>query len=349
MLYGGLSGAAYGILAFFLLFGCLLLHELAHGVLAHKLGLAVSRITFLPIGILIEIPPASPRQEIVIALAGPLTNLGAGLIFGMFAYRTMPLSTLSLAGIMGSLLTPGPNGVLFYLTGVNIILGIFNMLPAFPMDGGRVLRAGLALVVDYVRATQVAAWLGRGLAVVMGLASIAGLLAPNIPFDPALAIVAVIVYLGAHREELYVKQQRALVHMEVKDICQRMSETLSPWEAVTRALAVRLFKHEQVLPVVIADRVVGLLTYREIEKCLEQDGATTIAHVMRTDFPTLQFHDTLWVALRIMSASQLTKLPVVYEGIFRGVVGLDDIERAWRLFRPGREDNNRPLVSRESP
>lgn len=348
-LFGGLSGAAYGVLAFLLLFVCLLLHELAHGVLAHKLGLAVSRITFLPIGILLEIPPASPRQEVLIALAGPLANLGAGLVFGLFAYRAMPLSTLSFTGLMKTLLVPNPNGILFFLMAVNMLLATFNMLPAFPMDGGRVLRAGLALAVDYVLATRIAAWLGRGLAIVMGLVSISGLLIAGIPFDPALAIVAVIVFLGAHREELYVRQQRALVHMEVKDVYQSTPETLSPWDNVTRRLAVQLLKHEQALPVVIENRVVGLVTYQEIDKSFKQDNPVTIAHIMRTNFPTLQLHETLWAALRTMSASQLARLPVVHQGVFQGVVDLDDIEHAWRLFRPGKKGNDRPPVSGDVP
>lgn len=349
MLYGGLLGAVYGILAFFLLFGCLLLHELAHGVLARKLGLAVSQIKILPIGILLEIPPASPRQEMLIALVGPLANLGAGLVFGVLAYQTMPLSALSFSGLLESLRVPGAAGILLFLTGVNILLAVFNMLPAFPMDGGRVLRAGLALAIDYTLATQIAAWLGRCLAIVMGLAGAIGLLVPGIPFDPALIVVAVIVYLGAHREEFYIRQQRALVHMEVKDVYQRTPETISPWNTVTRALAVRLFEHEQVLPVVIENRVVGLLTYHEIEKLPEQDGVVTIAHIMRIEFPSLQLHDTLWVALRMMNASQLTRLPVIQEGIFQGIISLDDVDHAWRLFSPRREGSNHSFVSGDIP
>jgi len=167
----------------------------------------------------------------------------------------------------------------------------------------------------------------------------------GLPPEPALVVVAGVVFLGARHEDLYVRQQRALVQLEVKDIYQRSSETTAPWDVVTKALVVRLFKQDQVLPVVIEDRVVGLLTYQETRKSLGQDKSVTIAHVMRTDFPVLQLQDTLWVALRIMNASQLARLPVVHEGVFQGTLGLDDIDRAWRLHPLRRKDNNRPVMS----
>ena len=346
MLYGGPSGAVYGVLIVFVLFGCMLLHELAHGVVAHKLGLAVSRITFLPIGILLEVPPGSPSQEIAIALVGPLANLGLGLAMGLFI-PSMALDLIALRRLLEALLTPGLTGILVYLVIVNVFLGIFNLLPAFPMDGGRILRAGLAHTIDYVLATRIAAWIGRGLAIVMGLVGFIVFPMAGLPPEPALVVVAGVVFLGARHEELYVRQQRALVQLEVKDIYQHSSETTAPWDVVTKALVVRLFKQDEVLPVVIEDRVVGLLTYQETRKSLGQDKSVTIAHVMRTDFPVLQLQDTLWVALRIMNASQLARLPVVHEGVFQGTLGLDDIDRAWRLHPLRRKDNNRPVMSED--
>lgn len=344
-LYGGVWGSAYGILAVCLLFGCLLLHELAHGALARQQGLAINRIRFLPVGILLEVPPASPRQEMLIALVGPLANLGAGLVLGVLAYLSLPQAAPSLGRFLEPLLTPGITGILIYLTVINIFLGLFNMLPAFPMDGGRVLRAGLALHVDYGVATRIAAWIGRGLAVIMGLTGLIAFPLAGLPLEPALVIVAVIVFVGAQHEELYVRQQQSLVYLEVRDVYEQAPETISPWNVVTRPLIVRLFKHEQILPVVVEDRVVGLLTYEETKKSLEQDDTVTVAHVMRTDFPVLQLQDTLWVALRVMNDCQLTKLPVVQDDVFQGVVSLEDIDRAWRILPSRRRDGSRPLIS----
>ena len=341
MLYGGLTGVAYGVLAITLLFGCLLLHEFAHGFMAHRTGLVISRITFLPIGILLEVPPASPRQEMLIALVGPSTNLGAALLLGILVYGTIPTSPISSGQELAYLLAPSLTGILLYLIGVNALLGVFNMVPAFPMDGGRILRAGLALNLDYVLATRIAAWLGRILALVMGAVSVIAFPLAGLPPDPVMIFVAAIVYLGARQEEHYVRQQRALVHIEVKDVYQHSAEIVSPWDTVTKTLVVRLFQHEQILPVVIEGKTVGLLTYQDAQKSLGQDAPVTIAHVMRTDFPTLRLRDTLWVALRVMNTWKLAKLPVVQEEVFQGVISLDDIDRAWRVFQPQREDSRR--------
>jgi len=331
MLYGSLSGAAYGVLAILLLFTCLLLHELAHGLLAHMLGLATNSITVLPVGLLLEIPPALPRQEIVIAMVGPLINLVSGTALAILTYNVLSLDLFSPEAMWVHVLVPTPSTILLYLIVVNFLLGAFNMLPAFPMDGGRILRAGLALVFDYVTATRIATRLGRTLAVVMGLIGLIGFPPMRIPPDLFLVIVAGIVYFGAHREEVHVRQQHALVHIEVGDIYQGFAETISPWAVITKELATYLFKHEQVLPVVIDNRLVGILTYQEARKALEQGNPITAAHVMCTDFPVLQLRDTLWVALKVMNSSQLARVPVVDEGLFRGVINLDDIERAWRI------------------
>jgi Zn-dependent protease len=330
MLYGGLPGAVYGIVMVLVLYGSLLIHEMAHGMLAHHLGLAVSRLTFLPIGILLEIPPSSPRHEITIAAVGPLANLGMAFAITLFVYPSIGLDTLSVRGVLEFLLTPGTTGLLIYAVIMNVFLAIFNMFPAFPMDGGRVLRAALALRFDYAIATQIASRVGQVLAIVMGIAGLIGFPVVGLPVEPALVVVAVIVFFGARQEELYVRQQRALVHMEVRDVYKPASETLSPGDVVTKALAVQLFKQEEVFPVVIEDRLVGLLTYQEIGKSARQDNPVSVAHVMRTDFPKLQLSDTLWVALRAMNVSRLTSLPIVQEDVFQGTISLDDIDRAWR-------------------
>jgi Zn-dependent protease len=345
MLFGGLSGMAYGIVAVFVLLGSLLLHEAAHGLVAHKMGLTVTRITFLPIGFQLEVTPTLPRQEALIALVGPSTNLAtAGIVLGALALSHFDRwSPGEIRILVLSLTLPG---MLLYAVAVNVFLGIFNMLPAFPMDGGRVLRAGLALTLDYVTATRIAAWLGRGLAIIMGLAGIASFLPIGFPSDPLLIVIAIVVYLGARQEELYVRQQRALVHTEVRDIYEVSAETTSPWDVVSRELAAWLFRHEQVLPAVVEGRIVGLVTYQEAQKALRQNGPVTVAHIMRTDFPVVELHDTLWVTLRVMQSCQLARLPVVRDDIFQGMVSLDAIDKAWRLPPSRRKADHSPIHSR---
>jgi len=136
--------------------------------------------------------------------------------------------------------------------------------------------------------------------------------------------------MGAYQEERHVRRQRALVRTEVGSICQLPSHVIAPWDTVSPPLVRRLFKRDRVLPVMVGDRLVGLLTHADAQKGARRRQPVTVAHLMRSDFPILQPHDTLWVALQEMDNSQLYYLPVVDNGIFLGLVSLDHIEDAWR-------------------
>lgn len=185
---GGMPAALAGLAFVLLLFGSVVLHELGHAVAALRYGIHTPDITLLPIGGVarLERLPRDPRQELAVALAGPavtaLIALGLTLAAGSGAGTTEPLQALD---------DPG-HGLAAQLRDANLVLLAFNLLPAFPMDGGRVLRAGLALRMDYVRATRIAARAGRAFAFVFGLV---GLL-----FNPLLVLVALFVFLGATQE-----------------------------------------------------------------------------------------------------------------------------------------------------
>ena len=140
-----------GLTLIVLLFGCVLLHEFGHALTARRFGIATRYITLLPIGglALLESMPRDPRQEIVVALAGPAVNL----VIAAGAWLAMRLAGES--GVLFSL--PFGQGLLPTLLAANLMLAVFNLLPAFPMDGGRVLRAALSLRMDRLRATRTAA------------------------------------------------------------------------------------------------------------------------------------------------------------------------------------------------
>lgn len=330
---GGPTGAVLGVIAILVLFACVLLHELAHGLQARALGLVVRRVVLLPIGglALLETPPSNPWHELMIALAGPLVNLGLTAAAGVAILIFEPAFVFSPEMLTQVAVAPGLEGALLYLLSINLSLFLFNMLPAFPMDGGRVLRAGLALLMPYVIATRIAAWIGRGLAAAMALLGLLGFFAYGQGQYLLLIVVGFVVYVGAHNEEVYVRRQWALARVEVGQIYQKRIETVSPWDNLTAALITKLFKYERILPVIVDERIVGLLGYDEAHKFVNRAQAVTVAHVMRTDFPTLAPRDTLWVALQAMTTDHLTLLPVVEENRFRGVVSLDDIDQAWRL------------------
>ncbi len=333
--YGGWLGAGYGALIVIVLFASTLFHEFGHGLRARVYGLVVRRITLFPFGGLaqLETPPSSSWQELVIALAGPLASLGVALAFAALILLFFPLKLLDLNAqlLLLFFLPPSLLGTLLMLMWVNLSLAAFNMIPAFPMDGGRVLRSGLAMLFDYELATRLAAWLGRIIALGLCILGFIGWPPKHFPPNALFAIMGVIIYFGARYEELYVRRRRALVRVEAGEICHRPAETVAPWDSLSPSLIAHLFRHERVVPVVADDRLLGLLSHLDMRRISRASSSVTVAHAMQTDFPVLGLHDTLWVALREMNKSQLAALPVVEGDIFYGMVSLEDISHAWRI------------------
>jgi len=194
--HGDVAEAMGGVVFILILFGVVLLHELGHAMAARHYGIRTPDITLLPIGGVarMERIPDAPQKELVIALAGPAVNvvLAAGIYLGSTLGRGL--------SPFGEALRVG-GGLVDRLFWANVSLALFNLLPAFPMDGGRVLRALLAMRLDYVRATRVAASIGQGVAILFGLL---GLI-----YDPFLILIALFVWLGAAEEARRVRVQPA--------------------------------------------------------------------------------------------------------------------------------------------
>jgi len=335
-----IEGALVGIVAILLLFSCILLHELAHGWQARVYKLNVRRIILLPIGGLTELetPATHAGQELAVAFAGPLMNLMLGGALAGFVLVSYPTSFANSQAIDFFFPRPDIDGLLLYLVGANALLFIFNMIPAFPMDGGRILRAGLALVTSYLTATRIAAWVGR----VIGLALFAIGLVGWPPFSQfpnpnlALIIVALGVFMGAHSEDVFVRRRWALARVNVGDVIipgtgvNRPARALAPWDNLSRPLLTQLFTSDRVMPVVVEGRLVGLLTYREARRHAGLGQQATVAHAMRTIFPSLQLRDTLWIALQQMMSARLAALPVVDGNQLMGMITLDDVNDAWK-------------------
>jgi Zn-dependent protease/predicted transcriptional regulator len=339
MQYGDVGGAAYGVLMIVLLFACVLVHEFAHARAAQASGLIVQRVTLLPIGGIAQVAdtPPTPRDELRITLAGPVANLALVIPIGMVVAITAgglsgPRSLEALLQL--SQLRPSLLGMAVYLLGANLALFMFNMLPAFPMDGGRVLRAGLALTMDYERATRFAAWLGRLMAVGLVVVGVVGVPLYSFPPNPLLILVALIVFAGARQEEIYVRVRRSLVRLEVGDVYHEPKWQVAPADPLTAALVNDLYRHQMVLPVVSEGRLVGLLTPNELRGVMQRPSPVSVGQVMKTHYPTLKMRDTLLVALQVMEEHKLSGAPVVDDGVFYGMIALEDIHRAWRL--PGK-------------
>lgn len=202
-LYNGASVAAAlaGIVLVGTLFGCVIIHELGHALAAKHFGIRTLDITMYPIGGVARLQgiPREPRQEFLIAIAGPAMNLAiAGVLFVVNVATGRPL-------LPGAILAEATN-VLGMLMWMNLALVGFNMLPAFPMDGGRVLRAGLATRMNYRTATRIASYVGQGMAILFGFVAVV-----PIPFftsfNPVLLFVALFVFIAARQEAQVVLQE----------------------------------------------------------------------------------------------------------------------------------------------
>ena len=283
---GGSAVAASRVIFVLLLFLCVVLHEFGHAFAAKAFGINTPDITLLPIGGVarLERMPEEPVQELIIAVAGPLVNvvIALGLFVAGGSQGLLNPSTVEGGGLIAQLLT------------INIILVLFNLLPAFPMDGGRVLRALLATRMSYARATQVAATVGQGFAFVFGFI---GLL-----WNPFLIFIALFVYIGA-------SQEAALAQM--KDVSRRfpVSEDASLQEAVDALLATS--QHD--FPVVNeTGNVTGVLTRHDLIAALRKNDPTlAVGDVMRRDIPTVTTGTRFEDAFRIMQECNCPAVPVL--------------------------------------
>jgi Zn-dependent protease/predicted transcriptional regulator len=240
------------------LFASVVMHELGHALAAKRYGIRTRDITLLPIGGVarLEKIPTVPLQELWIALAGPAVSLALGLIF--FLAVTAPGITA------GTEIAVLEESFLARLGMVNVILAIFNLIPAFPMDGGRVLRALLALRLDYVRATHIAAQAGKSFAMGLG---IAGLIS-----NPILLLIAVFVWFGADQENAATRLRAAFAGVPVEDVMITEFHVLSPEDELQRGVDFVRASRQQDFPVLQDRAVVGMLGWDDLIAGLSSIG-----------------------------------------------------------------------------
>ena len=325
-----LTEAVDGLIFILALFGIVVLHELGHALAARRYGIRTRDITLLPIGGVsrLERMPDDPRQELVVALAGPAVNvvLAAGIYLGLVLAhgRLVPLGEVVRVG--GDFVSQ-----LFW---VNVSLAVFNLLPAFPMDGGRVLRALLAMRMDYVRATQVAARIGQGMALLFGFWGLFG--------NPFLIFIALFVWLAAAQESSLVQMRSALDGIPVSRVMITNFHTLRPDDTLARAVEHILAGFQQDFPVVDGDRLVGVLTRNDLVAALGRYGpGARVGDVMRRDFVTADPRDMLQTAFARLQDCDCHTLPVVQDGRLLGVVTADNLSEALMIQEALREARRR--------
>jgi Zn-dependent protease/predicted transcriptional regulator len=327
-----IPAAIYGVAFFLSVFGCVLLHEFGHALAARRFGVGTRDITLLPIGGVARLDrmPDKPEQELWIALAGPAVNVGIA---------TVLLLVLVVSGNLPDLAAMAAGNASFAerLLVINIFLVVFNLLPAFPMDGGRVLRALLALKLEYVRATHIAARLGQAMALLFAFAGLFG--------NPMLLFIALFVWMGASAEMSAAQARTALSGLAVSHAMVTEFAVLSPGHSLGSTVRQVLAGAQQDFPVMEGDRIVGLLERRHLIDGLARLGPEALVQeVMIRDFPVLSPHEMIESAMAREDLREFPMLPVVTEGRLLGLFTTDNlselllIQRALRRAR----DQNRP-------
>jgi Zn-dependent protease/CBS domain-containing protein len=322
---GSLASALVTVGIIVALFVCVLLHEYGHSIVAQRLGIEIADITLLPIGGLARLKslPEKPWDEVKIAIAGPLVNVVlAPIFFGIALLLGGSLTTPP--DILGGVQSAGQ--VFVYLGFINVALVVFNLIPAFPMDGGRVLRGLLATRLGPVRATDIASAVGQFFAAAFFLI---GLLGGNL----LLALVAVFIFFGASGEAQMVRQRETMRGLLVSDVMgsRRRTETVTPYHTFGQVLDLVIHGYQEDFPVVDEEgNLAGMLTRNEIMAAAHSpDRYASVRDVMKTDVPTISPDADLFTdGARILQESGLRALPVVNAGELVGMLTMDDIGQA---------------------
>ncbi|MBP7002232.1 site-2 protease family protein [Amaricoccus sp.] len=315
---GTLAGVLAGLSLIVMLFVCVLLHEYGHALTARRYGIATRYITLLPIGgiALLESMPREPRQEIVVALAGPAVNLA-------IAGATWLL--IEAAGRPGSLLAAevGRLDFLPSLLTANLALAVFNLIPAFPMDGGRVLRALLSMRMDRVRATRVAATVGQTLAVGLGLL--------GLYWNPVLILIAAFVWIGAGTEASAMEAEARLASQPAARAMMTSFAVLGPEEPLSRAVELTLAGAQKDFPVIEAGRLVGVLSQAGLLKALHERGAAGDVRSAMGRPLVADVSATLSELLGSLQGGEGRLVCLLSQGRLVGVVDLDNISEYLRI------------------
>lgn len=294
---GGSAAAAGRVLFILLLFLCVVLHEFGHALAAKSFGINTPDITLLPIGGVarLERMPEEPKQELIIALAGPAVNIviALGLLVAIDWRGAADSSVVEASTLPAKLLA------------INVMLVLFNLLPAFPMDGGRVLRALLATRLSYARATQIAASIGQGCAFVFGFI---GLL-----WNPFLLFIALFVYIGASQEAALAQMKDVSRRFPVSSAMVREFRSLPLTATLQEAVDALLATSQHDFPVVDeSGGVAGMLTRHDLISALRKDDpAIRVGDVMRRDIPTVTTGTRFEEAFRIMQECNCPAVPVL--------------------------------------
>jgi len=325
------------LLVLFLLFTCVVLHELGHALTAKRFGVETLEIVLYPIGGVARLKSMpSGKAELLIAIAGPAVNLliivlllpAAVFFVGLALFQGEFFRLSGLAGIVG------------FLIKINGILLAFNLIPAFPMDGGRILRSALTLLMPENRATNIAAGIGQAIAVVF---AVVGLF-----WNPILLLIAMFVFLGAGQEAAFVQRRFMVRGRTAREAMATRFVTLAPNDSLRRAAELLLDSHQQDFPVIDAwGRVVGLLSRAGILQGLAQhDAGESVLTVMDRDVTSVHPDSTMDDVLRRFQETGGKPVLVMDDN---GLVGMVTLENLTRFLEVARRATSAPNTGQAPP
>jgi Zn-dependent protease/predicted transcriptional regulator len=304
----------WAVLFVLTIFACVTLHEFGHALAARRYGIETQDITLLPIGGLARLTsmPEKPMEELVVALAGPAVNIVIAVLIYPFLHISEEVaSSIQLRAV-------DSDTFLLSLMAVNLWLALFNMIPAFPMDGGRVLRALLSFRMERAAATRIAATIGQFLAIGFVILGFLG--------NPFLIFIGFFIFLGAQGESEAVQTKSALQGYRVADVVMRNFTTLQSYQPLQAAVELLLNGQSRNFLIMEGNRPVGTLSRDEIVKALSQHGLdVSIDKVMNADIVFLQSEMPLEIAWQKMQQHRIEFAPVMYQEYLAGVVDIENI------------------------
>ncbi len=325
--------AFWMFLSVFVVFFCILLHELGHAYMAKRYGVQTLQIMLSPIGgqAVLERMPKQPRKELLVALAGPIVNLCLAIIASPLLYL---IPTDKLARLPQFFSNPYGNTFLRldyderFIIGfivLNFLVAVFNLLPAFPLDGGRILRALLSLRMNKLGATRIATFLGQGFAGVIVIFSVSN-------YNWLMAVIGLFIFISASMEYRYVKLDSRLNSFSVKDILRArftkiyrtdpLEETIKNWKEGSEKNFL-VFDQQERLRGVLTSPV--LMEHRDIVT------AQSLEELISLDYEGVTTSDSLMKIIRLMQEKDYEILPVYENQELVGVVDWNDVEHFIRI------------------
>ena len=322
----------WSLLFILAVFACVALHEFGHAMVAGYFGIRAKDIVLLPIGgtASIEKFPDNPRQELAISLAGPVMNIIIAFLLWLLQDPGVPLLEQPERAEAFGL------GMFVYdLRMVNFGLAAFNLIPAFPMDGGRILRALLGFRMNYVRATTIAAAVGKGIALIFIALGI-------VVVNPVLPLIGVFILFSAGTEEQYLRLRSLVKDVRLNEVVMNDYDSLQGDLKVCEAASILMTNHSKYFMLMEGVKPVGSINRLEIVKALaEKRYGEQLRNLVKGEVILLEGTQTADEVLEQLGRDDERLYPVMEDGKFEGVVSLNHIVEYLLLHRTGEEEYGR--------